>query len=83
MPAIIIDSTVSVFHDPNTNTGGCRCSFQIDISGDVVSVTYDQDEIGLTAQNKITIDNLLTAIKNAAVVKLKADMANVILSASS
>lgn len=78
-PAVIIDAQVSVFHDPANNTGGCRCTFQIDISGDVSSCTYDQDEIGLTVNQKTTIENIVTAIKNAAVNKLKNDMANVVV----
>jgi hypothetical protein len=55
--------------------------FTIDIGGNVVSVAYNQDDIGLTTQNKATIDNLITAIKTAATNKIKADMANVTLAA--
>lgn len=77
MAAVITQANVGVFHDDSSGTGGCRVTFTIDISGDSVSCSYDHDEIGLTAQQKATIDNILTAIKDRAIQKLKADMAAV------
>jgi hypothetical protein len=79
--ATITGAQVNVYHDDGANTGACTVVFTIDIGGNVVSVAYNQDDIGLTTTNKTTIDNLITAIKNAATAKLKADMANVTLAA--
>lgn len=85
MQILIQSDAVNVFHDPATGTGGCIVSFvlqETDAANNVTQVgpfNYNQDDIGLTAQNKTTLDNLITAIKNAAVAKFKADMSNITL----
>lgn len=80
MSATITQAAVQVFHNPTSNTGGCSVAVAFTVttlSGEsqtIGPVVYSQDDLGLTANQENTLDTIITAIKNAAVAKAKADM---------
>lgn len=80
MAATIQKIDITVFHSDVLGTGDAKVVFNITVPSDANPgatndpvATYNGVDIGLSAANRTTIENLIGNIRQAALAKLKAD----------